>query len=118
MRIPISGYNDEALTAPATDMREIISGEDFDGDNVTFWLRGMSIGNEHATETAVVELADQDEGTLTAANQRGVFICPPNSTTIFEFAYPGIAFKTNITAGVTNGTVNAYGVVAYGVKES
>lgn len=118
MRVPLSGYNDEALTIPATDMREIISGEDFDGDAVTFWLRGMSIGNEHATETATVELADQDEAAITAANQRGVFLCPPNATTVFEFSYPGIAFKTNITAATTLGTIGAYGVLAWGVKES
>jgi len=115
-RIPVSGYNDEALTVPATDMREIISGEDFDGEGVVFWLRGMAIGNEHATETAVVELADQDEGALTAANQRGVFICPANATTVFDFPAPGIKFKTNITAATTGGTIGAYGVVAWGYK--
>jgi hypothetical protein len=118
MRVPLSGYNDEALTIPATDMREIISGEDFDGDTVTFWLRSLVVGNEHATETAVVELADQDEGALTAANQRGVFICPPNATTVFDIPAPGIAFKTNITAATTLGTIGAYGVLAAGYKES
>lgn len=118
MRVPKSGYNDEALTTPGSDMREIISGEDFDGDGVTFWLRGMSIGNEHATQTAVVELADDDEGAITAANQRGVFLCPPNATTVFEFSAPGIAFFTNIVAGTTSGTIGAYGVLAWGFKES
>jgi len=115
MRVPLSGYNDENLT---TTVKEIISGEDFDGDAVTFWLRGVAITNEHATETALVDLYDQDEGSATAANQRGSVICPPNATTVVDYGPPGIAFKTNIGAVLTNGTVNAYGVVAYGYKES
>jgi hypothetical protein len=115
-RIPVSGYNDQALTTPAVAMREIISGEDFDGEDLVFWLRGMAIGNEHATEAAVVELADQDEAVLTPANQRGVFICPPSATTVFDFSAPGLKFKTNITAATTGGTIGAYGVMAWGYK--
>ncbi|MBA7691952.1 hypothetical protein ES703_100508 [subsurface metagenome] len=114
MRIPLSGYNDEALT---TTVKEIISGEDFDGDGVVFWLRGVAITNEHATETALVDLFDQDEAAVTAANQRGSVQCPAKATTVVDFPAPGIAFKTNIGAVVTDGTVNAYGVVACGYKE-
>jgi len=113
-RVPLSGYNDEALT---TTVKEIISGEDFDGELVVFWLRGMAIGNEHATATGVVELFDQDEAAVTAANQRGVFLCPPSATTVFDFPAPGIKFATNIGAIITGGTVGAYGVVAWGYKE-
>lgn len=114
MRVPLSGINDENLT---TTVKEIISGQDFDGEKVVFWLRGISITNEHTSETALVDLYDQDEAAVTAAKQRGSIQCPPKATTIKEYPAPGIGFKTNIGAVLTNGTVNAYGVVAFGYKE-
>lgn len=114
MRVPLSGINDEALDTTAN---EIISGEDFDDEGVIFWLRSLVVGNEHVTETGIVELYDQDEAAVSSTKQRGVFICPPNATTIFDIPAPGIAFKTNICAAITNGTVGAYGVVASGYKE-
>lgn len=115
-RIPADGYNDEALTIPATDVREFISGADFDGEEMVFWLRHLTIANEHATETATVEVYDQNEAVATAANQRLTLLCPPNATTIFEWPWPGVAFHTNICGATTLGTINAYGVHAGGGK--
>jgi len=114
MRIPLSGYNDEALDNAA---KEIISGEDLDGDGVVFWLRSLIIGNEHATEDAIVELYDQDEAARSTTAQRGLFVCPAKATTVFDIPAPGIAFKTNISAAIVGGTVGAYGVLAAGYKE-
>ena len=104
-KIWVDGHNDEALAAPATDMRELISGLDPDGDGRVFYLVYLALVNEHASQVGVVELADQDEAAITAANQRGPAIhVPPGETVIVEFPGMGIKFATNLTAGVTNGT--------------
>jgi hypothetical protein len=105
-RIYVSGHNDEALDAPGTDMREVISGLDPDGDGRIFYLTSLSVANEHATETAVVELADQDEASITAANQRGAPIhIGPGDTVQVTFGDGEMPFVTNCVAGVTDGTV-------------
>jgi hypothetical protein len=114
---PRSGHSDEALAAPATDVRELISGADFDGKNCKFWLRGLIIYNSDASQDAVVDIYDQDEGAATAANQRLSIVAPFGTTTIVEFSAPGIEFKTNITAGITGGTVAAYEAGAWGYEE-
>ena len=114
-RIPVSGHNDEALDAPGTDMREVITGLDPDGDGRIFYLTSLSIANEHATETTVVELADQDEAAITAANQRGAPIhVGPGDTVQVTFGDGEMPFVTNITAGCTDGTVATLSVHAAG----
>ena len=114
-RVPISGVNDEAITGVATDVREMISGLDIDGDARTFFLRWMMIANEHASQIAVFEYYDSDEDTgPTAALQRGVIHVPPGETVLVEFEEPGQKFVTNLTCGVTNGTINTNGGVAAG----
>ena len=113
MRIPVSGRNDEALTIPATDMREVISGLDIDGAGMTFALTYLIIANE-GTTTAVVEIADQDEAAITAANQRFTVHVAPGDTAIVEFPEPGFKFVTNVTAATTGGTVAANGGIAGG----
>jgi len=114
MRIPLSGYNDAVLT---TTVVEIISGEDFDGEGVVFWLRSLMIYNSHASIDAIVDLYDQDEGAVVAANQRGTIIAPYGTTTVVDFPAPGIAFRTNIGAVLGAGTVAAYECLAWGYKE-
>jgi len=117
-RIPVSGYNDEALTVPATDVREIVApAYDLDGRSRVFWLRSVVIANEHATDPAVVEIYDQDEGAATATAQRLTLICPANSTTLYDFPEPGVKFTVNVCAATTGGTVNAYGVTTMGYEE-
>jgi len=117
-RYPISGYNDEALTAPATDVREIVApGYDLDGRGRVFWLRGISITNEHSTNDAVVELWEQDEGAAVAANQRSTIYVPASSTVHVDYPEPGLKFLTNVCASTTAGTINAYGVSTYGFEE-
>jgi hypothetical protein len=102
--IPVSGHNDEAFTVPGTDVRELISGLDPDGDGRVFYLREAIFANEHATQVGVVELYDQDEAAATAGNQRGAAIhVPPADTVIIKFD-PPLPFVTNCTVGVTNGT--------------
>lgn len=111
---PYDGNTDEALTIPATDCRELITGADFDGENAIFWLRGVIIYNSHASTDAVVDVYDQDEGVAVAANQKFTIIAPFGVTTIVEFSAPGRSFKTNITAATTNGTIAAYEAGAWG----
>jgi hypothetical protein len=105
-RIYVAGHNDEALTVPGTDMREVISGLDPDGDGRIFYATSLSVANEHATETAVIEMADQDEAAITAANQRGAPIhVGPGDTTVVTWEPGEMPFVTNWTIAVTNGTV-------------
>lgn len=118
MRVPLSGNNDEALDVKATDIRELISGEDFDGEGVVFHCRGIIITNSHATETSSIEIWDSDEddgGTPTG--QIMTLLCPPKATTVFDFPAPGITFKTNITASLVDGTVATVSAGALGYKE-
>ena len=114
-RITVAGHTDEALTVPGTDMREVISGLDPDGDGRIFYLTYLSVANEHATETAVIELADQDEASITAANQRGAPIhIGPGDTVEVTWPDGAMPFITNCTAGVTSGTVANLSVHAAG----
>ncbi len=109
-RIPVDGVNDEALTAPGTDTREVISGLDPDGDGRTFVCKQLRIANEHASQVANVEVYDSDEDTGVAAGaQKGVFPVPPGDTAIIDFDEPGLRFNTNMVAAVTNGTISANG---------
>lgn len=104
-RIWVDGHNDEALTVPGTDMREIITGLDPDGDGRVFYLVYLVLANEHVSSVGVIELADQDEAAITAANQRGAPIhVPPAETVIVEFPGMGLKFVTNCTIAVTGGT--------------
>ena len=104
-RIPIFGNNDEVLTIPATDMRELISGSDPDGDGRILYLTREEYTNEHATEVGLIERADQNEAAITAANQRGAVQVPPADTVILEHAFGAMPFVTNLTVAVTNGTL-------------
>ena len=105
-RIYVAGHNDEALTVPGTAMREVISGLDPDGDGRIFYATALSVANEHATETAVIEMADQDEAAITAANQRGAPIHVGPGDTVQATWEPGeMPFVTNWTIAVTSGTV-------------
>lgn len=108
-RYHVAGVNDEALTAPATDVRELISGLDPDGDGRIFYAKTIMLNNEHATQVGFAEFYDSDESTaVTAADQRGGAQVPASDTVILE--YPDSAFKfiTNLTAAVTNGTFSVY----------
>lgn len=114
MRRDLSGRSDEAMTTPGADCRELISGADFDGENAIFHLKGVIIYNSHASADGVLQLYDQDEGVAVAANEQFTIVAPFGVTTIVEFCEPGWQFHTNITAGVTGGTVGAYAVGAWG----
>ena len=115
MRRPYSGHNDEDLVLPATDVRELISGADFDARNVAFWLRSLTIRNYDGANDTVVDIYDQDEGVAVAANQRLSLDIPAGTTAMFDFPSPGIKFVTNITAASTPiSTVAAYEASASG----
>ena len=104
-KVHVSGHNDEALTIPATDVRELISGLDPNGDGKIFYLKKLVLANEHATEEGVVELYDQDEGAATAANQRLAPIhVPAGDTVIVNFEDGEAPFVTNLCGAVTLGT--------------
>ena len=118
MKNPLSGTNDEALTTVGTDVRELITGTDFDGDGRTFRLKGLSFINEHAAASGIVELADQDEAAITAANQRppSIYVLAETSV-IIDLNDPGIRFVTNLVAGVSAGTFAALSQGAWGYLE-
>ena len=106
-RIPVAGHNDEALTVPGTDMRELITGLDPDGDGKVFNLTKAVFANEHASDVGVIEFADQDEAVITAANQRLAPIhVPAGDTVIVNFADGEAPFNTNCTVAATGGTFN------------
>ena len=105
-RIYVSGHNDEALVVPGTAMREVISDLDPSSDGRIFYLTTLSVANEHATETAVIELADQAEAAITAANQRGAPIHVGPGDTVQATWEPGeMPFVTNCVIATTGGTV-------------
>jgi hypothetical protein len=104
------GYNDEALTDPTVDCRELITGADFDAGGQIFWLRYIIIRNSHATDDAILEVYDQNEGVAVAINLRFTADLPANATTVIEIPSPGISFYVNITAGLNGAT----GTVAVG----
>lgn len=111
-RIPVSGNNDEALTAPGTDVREIISGLDPDGDSRVFMLEEVVIANEHISSEAVVEVYDADEDTgPAAAAQRLVIHVPAQDTVMMTFP-GGRKYVTNCVAGVTGGTISTNGGIS------
>ena len=113
-----SGNTDEALTTPAADCRQLLS---VPGGglrlNRTYWAKAIWIYNSHATQTAVVQVYDQAEGAAVAANERLAFPVPPATLEVVEIPSPGLEFKTDITAAVTNGTVAIYQAGASGYEE-
>ena len=118
-RIPVSGINDEALTILTTDVREVITGLDPDGDGRIFYLTHISISNEHATEGTIVSLYDSNEATAAADDltERGASIqIGPNSTTHIDYEDGTMPFVTNCTAGlaVDVGTIAIGGIHAAG----
>jgi hypothetical protein len=114
MKKPLSGNTDEALTIPATDCRELISGANFDGQGAVFHCLAMWFYNSHATTDSVVQVYDQDEAAATAANERFSIVCPFGVLTEVTFPEPGMLFKINITAAVTGGTIAIYQAGAMG----
>jgi len=112
---PYDGYSDEAMANPTADVRELISGADFDGNGQEFWLRYI-IARESGGADAILEVYDQNEGVAVAASLRFVVDIPKSTTTMIEFPAPGVRFVTNITAGVNGGTgtLAAYNVHAGG----
>ena len=120
MRVPASGQNDEALATMGTDVRELISGLDPDGDGMTFYLTQIQLTNRHASQVGAVFLADSNESTsLTTGDAliRGSLIVPANDTVVLTYEDGEKPFVTNLVAGIVNGTfgigdVNASGYLA------
>jgi len=118
MRRPYSGHSDAALVLPATTTNELMTGSNFDGKHVIFWLRNITIRNFNAGNATVIDIYDQDEAVAVAANQRLSLDVPAATTAMFDFPAPGIAFYTNLTAASTPiGTIAAYEASASGYEE-
>lgn len=100
-RIFIQGHNDEALT---TTVKELISGLDLSADGRIFAPELIEITNEHATQVGLIDIFDQAEAAVTAANQRGAFQVPAEDTLIVEYVVGAKRFSTNFGAVATNGT--------------
>jgi len=109
------GNNATAMVDPTAQVRELITGADFNGEAATFWLRSLVIRNTGVD--GVLEVYDQD-GAIAAvpANKKLDIDVPANATTVVELPGPGVSFKTNITAGLNGalGTVAAYAIHAGG----
>lgn len=122
-RIPLSGHNDEALVDDGTDARCLLtdaSGNnvDFDGDSRLFELQALTVANEHATQTVILEVWDDDEGANpAAADQKLTIIVPPNDVVQLTWARgTGPRFATGIVGSADGavGTINIGGVHASG----
>jgi hypothetical protein len=100
-RIYVSGHNDEALT---TTTKNLISDTDPDGDGRILWIEDIYLYNSHATEVGVVLLYDQDEGSATAANQRGATLSVPALDTLHVHYESPLPFVTNFGVTATAGT--------------
>ena len=119
-RIPVDGFNNEALAAPSTDLRELISGLDPDGDGRVFYLEGALLTNEHDSEWGEAEFYDSNESTATTYTglQRfGPIWVPPRDNVTLIFPGKGLRFVTNVVVGVTNGTFPAGGSHGWGHLE-
>ncbi len=111
-RIPVSGHNNEALT---TTVKEVISGLDPDGDGRVFYLTRLELDNSHATSKGVIDIFDQDEASVTAANQRGAAIhVPAGDTVIVTWGDGEFPFVTNCGLVATNGTFDTLSQSASG----
>ena len=106
-RFGVSGACAEAIVAAATDARYLL-GKAIT-TNRTFWLRTMWVYNSHATDDAILDLFDSDEGANpTAATQKATIVCPAGTTVVVDFGNPGLEFRTNCVAAQTGGTIAAY----------
>ena len=117
-----SGWNDEALTDAATDARNLLNNSTGGDTGITtgrvFYLRGLSISNEHATNQGVLELWDvAAEGVPGATTQRGNWIIPANYSVLLDFPSPGIQFKNGILGTISAGTVAIASVLVWGYEE-
>ena len=116
MRNPRFGYNVAAITASGVGSLRILTGGITTGR--VFWLRHLTITNEHATNPGVAELWDEAAAvTPAAANQRGAFIIPANDTVQLDFPAPGIRFDTDVTMTTSAGTLAAYSQLCAGYEE-
>jgi len=117
MRVNVQGQNNEALAVMGTDVRELISGLNPDGDGMTFFLKKLMFRNSHATQVGTVFIADSDESTsLTTGDalNRLSLAVPANDTIIVNFEDGEMPFNTNMVAGIVNGTFLIYDCSAAG----
>jgi hypothetical protein len=116
-RIPVSGNNDEAIVAIGTDVREVITGLNPDGDGRIFYLTQLIVANESLTAMGKFELWDQDEATdvdVADTTARGGILVGPGDTVKVNWGDGEMPFVTNCVASITAGTVNIGGVWAAG----
>ena len=116
-RIYVSGINDEAIVAIGTDVREVISGLNPDGDGRIFYLTQLIVANESLTAMGQFELWDQDEATDVsdgATTCRGSILIGPGDTVKVNWGAGEMPFVTNCVASITAGTVAIGGVHAAG----
>ncbi len=112
-RIYVSGINDEAIEAIGTDVREVISGLNPDGDGRIFYLTQLIVANESLTAMGQFELWDQDEATDVSDGDttcRGSILVGPGE----HWGDGEMPFVTNCVASITAGTVTIGGVHASG----
>lgn len=106
-----SGVSNDALGA---SVKSLCSDVVFSTIKKTFWCRYIQVTNEHATETALIDIYDMEEAGAAVANQRGSIQVGPTDTVIVEYPAPGLKVVTELGATTTNGTVNAYNVICGG----
>jgi hypothetical protein len=116
-RIYVSGINDEAILAIGTDVREVISGLNPDGDGRIFYLTQLIVANESLTAMGQFELWDQDEATDVSDGDttcRGSILIGPGDTVQMNWRDGEMPFVTNCVASITAGTVGIGSVQASG----
>ena len=120
--IPLSGHNDEAMSTPAGDARDLITdlagnSPDFDGDGRVFELLELQVTNEHASQVATFEAYDANEGGGPgAATQQLTLMVGPTDTVERSWKLgTGPRFTIGLVGAVTNGLINIGGVTASGV---
>ena len=116
-RIYVSGINDEAIVAIGSDVREVISGLNPDGDGRIFYLTQLIVANESLTAMGQFELWDQDEATDVSDGDttcRGSILVGPGDTVQVNWGDGEMPFVLNCCASTSAGTVAIGGAFASG----
>ncbi|MBA7641376.1 hypothetical protein ES703_49053 [subsurface metagenome] len=111
MRIPFSGYN--KVASDETTLKRICE-PGLDGR--VFWMKGIIINNEGASDHIVKIYDEAEAATATPAKQRLPITAKANATTVVDFPAPGIKFVDDVGA-VSHADIKAYGIAVTGYLE-
>src|SRR3990167_8507982 len=107
-KIPVAGWNEEAMTTAGTDVRSIFTDPagadpDFDGTGRVFMMKNLVVTNTHASQTATFTVYDLDDaGTGSATNTVLTILVPPSDTIMLSWQDAGPLFRVCCSGAVTN----------------